>query len=442
MGYYENKLLRQLETKIISCREIIEYKNISKIEGSEKVEIDNKNLKKKFINESSSRYFELEFEDTLFFPGGGGQAADRGKVFVGEDELELVDIIEKDKKIIHVVSFDSYKNKVELYKDMCVKLVLDWACRIDGMQQHTGQHLLSGCFNTLYSRNTKGLHIGKDVSQLDIEGEFTEDMVQRVEDYANELISRSINIKNYVLKDGCEVHTRRPLPKTATEIRILEIEGIDINACCGIHLDNTIDLGIIKIKKYYKHKGGTRFEYLVGKRASEYLLKRDRVFDQVLNKYSSGADNIIQSLENIEKKKDDYYSRMNYMTNLMVDYDKKTALDTCAKNARGLKIIKRIYEDEESWYIDKLQKDLIESGEIMTIFANRKDDKYLINMMVSKDTSKKHIYIDLGKDFKVLTKNYGAKGGGSKFSASGIVQNQKNIDIILDSVYSIYVGVL
>src|SRR3712207_4450683 len=314
--------------------------------------------------------------------------------------------------------------------------------RLDGMQQHTGQHLLSGCFNTLYSRNTKGLHIGKEISQLDIEGEFTEDMVQRVEDYANELISRSINIKNYILKDGCEVHTRRPLPKTATEIRILEIEGIDINACCGLHLDNTIDLGLIKIKKYYKHKGGTRFEYLVGNRASEYLLKRDRVFDQVLNKYSSGADNIIQSLENIEKKKDDYYSRMNYMTDLMIDYDKKTALDTGVENARGLKIIKRIYEDEESWYVEKLQKDLVESGEIMTIFANRKDDKYFINMMVSKATSKKHIYIDLGKDFKVLTKNYGAKGGGSKFSASGIVQNQKNIDIILDSVYSIYVGVL
>jgi len=442
MGYYENKLLRQLETKIVSCKEIMVYKNIGSLNSSEEVEIGDKNLKKNSTNEFNNKYFELEFEDTLFFPGGGGQAGDKGKIFVGEEELELLDVVEKDGKITHIVSFDSCKNKVELYKYRCVNLVLDWAHRIDGMQQHTGQHLLSGCFNSLYSRNTKGLHIGKDVSQLDIEGEFTEDMVQRVEDYANELISRSINIKNYVLEDGCEVHTRRPLPKTATEIRILEIEGIDINACCGLHLDNTIDLGIIKIKKYYKHKGGTRFEYLVGNRASEYLLKRDRVFDQVLNKYSSGADNIIQSLENIEKKKDDYYSRMNYMTDLMIDYDKKTALDTGVENARGLKIIKRIYEDEESWYVEKLQKDLVESGEIMTIFANRKDDKYFINMMVSKATSKKHIYIDLGKDFKVLTKNYGAKGGGSKFSASGIVQNQKNIDIILDSVYSIYVGVL
>lgn len=285
MSYYDNKWFKNFKTKLVACNT---YDN--------------------------SELLELEFEDTIFFPGGGGQPMDRGFISLvsgGEvkHRYKLEDIREVDNRIKHIVSRDQVLSTYEISSDKissgdieCL-MELDWDHRIDGMQQHTGQHLLSGCFYKLFKANTKGLHIGKDVSQLDIDGEFTDEMVKKLEDYANDQISRAINIKNYVLKESDSLETRRPLPSTDGDIRILEIEDLDINACCGLHLDNTRDITMVKIKRYYKHKSGTRFEYLAGKRAVDYLLKRDRIFDSVLNKYSAGEDNIIKSLENIEKKR-------------------------------------------------------------------------------------------------------------------------------------------
>lgn len=274
MSYYDNKWLKELKTRIKACE----------ISGQ-------------------SKGFELEFDDTIFFPGGGGQAKDRGSIEIVKangDSLvyKLEDVYDREGKTIHVVQASK---GFDIGQEVILRL--DWDHRIDGMSQHTGQHLLSGCFYSLYRVNTRGLHIGQDVSQLDIEGEFTDEMVMKLEEYANDQIYRAIAIKNYVLEKGESLNTRRPLPTKDEPIRILEIEGLDVNACCGLHLDNTRDLGMVKIKKYYKHKSGTRFEYLAGKRAIDYVLNREGVLDKILNKYSSGEDNILNSLDNIEKKK-------------------------------------------------------------------------------------------------------------------------------------------
>ena len=424
MSYYDNKWFKNFKTKLVACNT---YDN--------------------------SELLELEFEDTIFFPGGGGQPMDRGFISLvsgGEvkHRYKLEDIREVDNRIKHIVSRDQVLSTYEISSDKISSgdieglMELDWDHRIDGMQQHTGQHLLSGCFYKLFKANTKGLHIGKDVSQLDIDGEFTDEMVKKLEDYANDQISRAINIKNYVLKEGDSLETRRPLPSTDGDIRILEIEDLDINACCGLHLDNTRDITMVKIKRYYKHKSGTRFEYLAGKRAVDYLLKRDRIFDSVLNKYSAGEDNIIKSLENIEKKKDDYYNRSAYLLNELIKKDMEIYLSSAKSNAKGLKVIISKFDNEETWYLDSLAKHLVESGPLVLIFANKKQGKYMINFMASKTTISEHTYIDLGKLFKSLANEYPLKGGGSKFSASGVYDSEKNIDILLDNVYDLYIGVL
>ena len=135
----------------------------------------------------------LVLEETIFFPGGGGQACDLGKIIYTntageEEERRVIETLLNDKdEIVHIL--DKASNKLD--KNKKVRLELDWDRREDYMCQHTGQHILSGCFESLFGRNTTGLHIGKEMSQLDIEGKFDDEMVEKIEKMANEIIHKS-----------------------------------------------------------------------------------------------------------------------------------------------------------------------------------------------------------------------------------------------------------
>lgn len=409
--YYRERNLKEVETRI---KEIIDY------EG-----------KKAFL-----------LEENIFFPGGGGQISDSGYI-IGVDkennriEIKLIDVLEDLK--LGIVIFPEDTKNIDINQP--VKCMLDWSRREDGMQQHTAQHILSGCFFKNFNRNTKGLHIGKDFSQLDIEGEFTDEMVQDIEDYANEIIQEGIDIKNYIMDDDLKDKniTRRPLPKSAEDIRVLEIPNLDINACCGVHCYNTRDLSMIKIKRYYKHKGATRFEYLAGKRAIEYVLNRERVFERVLNSFNCDENNIENAIDNLNKKKDELYEKNKYSSLKYIELLSNKIINASKMNEDNIYIVYKIFDDEKSWLVADIAKYISENYRAIVLFENKTNDFIDIKLQTSKDLTKEYNYINLGKDFKNNSKLLDAKGGGSAFMAQGIVSNQKNIDNFLDSIYHIYI---
>ena len=385
----------------------------------------------------------LVLEETIFFPGGGGQACDRGTLeYTDADgsvkEIKIVETLE-DKELgeVHILE----KIAGAMNTDKHVRLHLDWERRDDSMCQHTGQHILSGCFYSLFERNTKGLHIGKDISQLDIEGEFNDEMVAEVENMANSIICRGIETKNYILtqEERKTFKTRRPLPDTDEDIRILEIPDLDINACCGVHALNTGDIKFIKIKRYYKHKDGTRFEYLAGKRAVDYVLSRERVFERVLGSFNCNEENIENAIENLNSKKDEFYEKSKYASQKYIKMYSEDLIEKAEKNSDGVLVIRKKFHDEEKWLISDMAKAISDQERAIVIFGNEVEESSSVQLQCSKELSKELQYINLGKDFRECSEGLGIKGGGSKFMAQGICQNEKNIDIFLDSIYHIYI---
>lgn len=375
----------------------------------------------------------LILDKTIFFPGGGGQAEDRGSIVYEGEKLRLLGF--KDETIHLVERNNKIKEGVE------ITLELDWKHRLDGMAQHSAQHILSGCFFSMLKRNTKALHIGKEVSQLDIEGIFSEDEVFAIEKMANEVITEGIEIEHYILedRDRANAYTRRPLPNTQDDIRILKIGDLDQNACCGVHMNNTMDVGLIKIKRYYKHKDHTRFEFLAGSRARDYILNRDNVFSKVLEDFNSGEENILKSIEKLRTKKDELYEERKYSLLKCVNSIGEALINRSSENKDGILLVKENFIGEEDFLIQELGRYIADNYRAIVIFANEKKGQSFVYLQCNKALAKE-FNINLGKDFKQNAGLIGIKGGGSPFQAQGKYDGQKNIDIFIDTIYSIYNG--
>lgn len=144
---------------------------------------------------------------------------------------KVIDVFEKDGLIYNVTE----TKPIKIHK---VKCKIDWNRRLDGMQQHLGQHVLSGCFFTLFNANTVSVHVGKEISTVDIQGFLDEESIRKAEKMANEIIQENIEVEFLTpsKKELKKLKLRRDLPNTDEQIRIVKIGDLDINACCGVIL--------------------------------------------------------------------------------------------------------------------------------------------------------------------------------------------------------------
>ena len=187
--------------------------------------------KKEFVAEVESieeihGKYHVRLNETAFFPGGGGQQSDLGFI----ENIPVIDVYEKSGEVYHVLD----KKLIKIHRVRCS---IDWARRLDGMQHHLGQHVLSGCFYQLFNANTVSVHVGKEIATVDIQGILTEEQIRQAEIKANDCIRENIKVEMLTptKSELKKIKVRRDLPNTDEEIRIVKIGDLDINACCGVH---------------------------------------------------------------------------------------------------------------------------------------------------------------------------------------------------------------
>lgn len=358
--------------------------------------------------------YEVVLDKTAFFPGGGGQSCDLGTV----DNINVIDVYEKDDKIIHVLD----KEPTNLSN---IKGKIDYNRRLDGMQQHLGQHVLSGCFYSLFGANTAGIHLGETISTIDIIGNITEDMIRKAEKRANEVIieNHKVNFKITNRKEAKKMGLRRELATSDQTIRVVEIEGLDINACCGVHPSCTIELQMIKLKGYEKHKGNTRIQFLAGQRAVNDYLKRDLLFENLCNELSAGEEEVFKSVnnlqENIKNLRDDNNRVKAELSKYLID-----SLLSSAIMKGNTKIINKIFEKEDTKYLSKLTNSLTEEDNVVVLFASVNNNKVNLIFGCSKNLDN----LNMGSILKDTISLLDGNGGGSKFIAQGGGKNNGNLE--------------
>ena len=205
--------------------------------------------------------FAVILDRTAFYPEGGGQPADRGTL----DGVPVTDVQEKDGVIVHTCAGP-------LSVGQQVRGVIDWARRFDHMQQHSGEHIISGLLCSTFHCDNVGFHMGADVVTIDYNAPITWEQALEVERRANAYIwaDHPIRIWYPSAEELAALPYRSKKELTGT-VRITEFPGADRCACCGTHVSSSGQVGLLKLLSCQKFRDGVRLELLCGQRALDCL---------------------------------------------------------------------------------------------------------------------------------------------------------------------------
>lgn len=365
--------------------------------------------------------FHILLDKTAFFPGGGGQFCDLGKI----DSNDVIDVYEKEDKVYHILE----KKPTRIHK---VKCEIDWERREDGMHQHFGQHVLSGCFYNLFKANTVSFHLGQESSTVDIKGLLSEEQIRKAELLANEAISEDIKLEvlTPTKKDLKKIWIRRELPDTSSEIRIVKIGDLDSNACCGVHPKSTLDLRMIKIKRWEKNRGNTRIEFYAGKRAVNYMLKRDSILDNICKSLKSGEHEVIKSIGNITERNQELISENKNLEDIISNYEINNMINQSIK-VNDVYIIKQVYNQKSPKYVSKVISKITENENAIVLTGIINENK--VNLIYG---SSKNLDVDMNTLLKDSIKLVDGNGGGSRFLAQGGGKDNGNVEVTLEYAFN------
>ena len=228
--YYGNPHLSQFSATVLSCQE-------------------------------TNRGFEVILDQTAFYPEGGGQAADTGTL----NCIRVLDTRERETAIVHLCDGPVTVGET-------VEGSIDYDLRFDRMQQHSGEHIVSGLINSRYGWHNTGFHMGTESTTIDFDGVIPPEDLPLLEGLANEAVWQNLPIRCWVPSPeelpGVIYRTKRALP---WPVRIVQVPGYDSCACCGTHVAFTGEIGVIKLLSAIPFRGGTRMEMACGKRALAIL---------------------------------------------------------------------------------------------------------------------------------------------------------------------------
>ena len=205
--------------------------------------------------------FEILLEESAFYPEGGGQPCDIGTL----NGIHVIHVEEKDGDLIHYT-------KESIPAGSCVEGRIDWERRFDLMQQHSGEHMVSGLVHRAFGYDNVGFHMGKDVITIDFNGILTEADLSAIESEVNKEIWKDRTVQIYYpSEDELKTLSYRSKKALSGKVRIVEFPGVDRCACCGTHVTRTGEIGMVKILSAVKFRSGVRVEMISGGRVLDHL---------------------------------------------------------------------------------------------------------------------------------------------------------------------------
>ena len=353
-------------------------------------------------SEEKDGAFFVVLDKTAFFPEGGGQDADKGVI----NGAEVLDVQIKNDVIYHKVNKAFNENEE-------VNCSIDWETRFVRMQNHTGEHIVSGVIHSLFGYNNVGFHMNDSLVTFDVDGPLTEDDIKKIEIRANNAIYKNNSVKAiYPSPDELDNYDYRSKLDITEGVRLIEIEGTDLCACCAPHVAKTGEIGIIKIISFIPYKKGTRIEMLCGALALNDYQNLHSTNKSVMNMLSAKRFEIPESVERIQNE-----------LSIARTENKKLMSELAT-----LKMEKHISGNTICVFIDGVSYDelrncsnsLIEEYEYCYLLSNTDADNY-IYVVSSKENNVRELVQNLNKAFN-------GKGGGRDTYAQGkIIAGKKEI---------------
>lgn len=252
-------------------------------------------------DQKSETTWGIVLDRTAFFPEGGGQTGDTGWL----NEIEVIDTREKAGVIYH-------ETKAPLEVGTQVAGKIDFPVRFDKMQQHTGEHILSGIVCAAYGYNNVGFHLSKDITTLDFDGELSAEQVCELEVKVNQAIHANIPVQvKFPSKAELADMEYRSKIEIEGQVRIVEIEGVDRCACCAPHVKTTAEVGLLKIRSCDRHRGGCRLTIVCGMRALKDYQQKQESVGKVSAALSAKPEKIAEAVKHLQEQQTSLREQLN-----------------------------------------------------------------------------------------------------------------------------------
>lgn len=402
----------------------------------------------------------ISLEETIFFPEEGGQYADTGMIYVIGNNKEEVGILLAEEKdfsaeksdlracdsmersdidIVRVLDGQLegkdnifYKVDKKIPVGSRVRCVLDYDFRYEKMQNHSGEHILTGVIHNTYGYTNKGFHLGNEGAiTLDVSNPMTYEEVMEMEKRANEIIYLNLPIRDsYPTEEELKNIEYRSKIEIDGQVRLITIGTedniIDICACCAPHVGRTGEVGIIKVTDVVNWKGGVRIFMVAGRRALEYINNEHNIIRKLKEVLSTSPENFPELVGSYVKELSEIKFKLNkqYENNIIerLEREIEAYAKAGAENTESKELNKNHFEfvatDFPSASMKNIYNILVEkfSG-FVGIFAG--DDENGYRYMAGNKAGKSKLI------FAVLSERFACKGGGNDKMVQGQLQGKK-----------------
>lgn len=259
--YYENVYEKEFDAEVLECREM-------------------------------KNGFQILLNQSAFYPEGGGQPADHGFL----NEIEVFDVHEKAEELLHYT-------KQPLEPGTKVHGKIDWERRFDLMQQHSGEHMVSGIIHGKYGYENVGFHLGNDVITIDLSGPLTFEELMEIEKEVNLKIWENQEVQiEFPSPEELKTIPYRSKKELTGKVRIVTFPGADICACCGTHVSRTGEIGMVKLLSVVKFHEGVRVEMICGMRVLCYLNQVDAQNHSISVELSAKPDKTAEAVARLHEE--------------------------------------------------------------------------------------------------------------------------------------------
>jgi len=373
------------------------------------------------VTERVSGWTAIVLDRTAFYPTGGGQPSDTGTL----SGCRVVECIDADETVLHVVQGTTPPVGSE------VKGRVDWSRRLDHMQQHTGQHILSQAFVTLFNAQTKSFRVLEDACEIDVDlSNPSNEVIERAVELGNNVIweDRQITIRNVTSDEAMSLPLRKD-PARQGELRLIEIEGFDLTPCGGTHAFRTGEVGMIAVRSWERAKGLTRIEFVAGIRALADFRRANKSVREIASLFSTARDEAPTLTARLLEENKDLHRRIRILEELAATSEAETLLSHAAVKSHDVRLICKIFTGRDADSLRKLAQALIASPKVIALLASRDEDIARLVFARSSDTSE-----DMNALMKQACEILDGRGGGKPELAQGGGKDASRLEEVLSQL--------
>jgi alanyl-tRNA synthetase len=368
------------------------------------------------LSELDDGQIAVTLDRTAFYPTGGGQPTDTGTL----GDARVVDCIDaEDEGVLHVIQGpapevgDSVHGKI------------DWLRRLDHLQQHTGQHILSAAFVQLFDAPTMSFRVLEHDCEIDVAlGNPTDERIEQAVDLANQIIweSRSISTRQVTSEEAATLPLRKE-PARAGELRLIEIGEFDLTPCGGTHASSTGEVGVIAVRSWERAKGLTRIHFMAGLRALADYRKANQTAREVAALFSAGREDSPALVARLVEESKRLRRRIGELEQVacrveaedLLRGNSETVSQALSDGAHdGIRIIARVYDDRDADSLKHLALALVAHPNTVALLGSRDGDTARLVFARSTDAPG-----DMNALMRRACSQIDGRGGGKPDMAQG-----------------------